>query len=344
MYYTTPQQFMQGENVATPRVLEDFSSSGRRHPWREKKMNNELLSYAYESVDQKKAERLRECGDVLRFRVYETGEKKLDFMNSCRVRLCPLCSWRRSLKAFYHTNQICVYLAGLREYRYVMLTLTVRNCAGDQLGETIDTMMHGWNRFMQRKRCKTSIKGWMRSLEITHNTAYDSDSYDTYHPHFHVLLCVGKRYFTSEYISKKDYAAMWRESCRLDYDPVIDVRVIKADCSNGLVEAVDGVAAIADAVGEAAKYTVKDSDYIIPDDWDLTVSAVETLDKAIDKRRLLAFGGVMADAHRALHLDDEDNGDLVNVGDQGEKKEDVYRLVNYFWYSGARDESNYYER
>lgn len=342
MYYNSPQQEFQGE-IVTGERLEDFSSTGRRQPWREKKMKNELLSLAYLGVNERKAERLRECGDVLRFRVYDTGQKKLDFMNSCRVRLCPLCAWRRSLKAFYNTNQIAVYLASKYDYRYVMLTLTVRNCAGADLIDTINMMMDGWNRFMQRKRCRDSIKGWMRSLEITHNTTYDSENFDTYHPHFHVLLAVGKRYFTADYISKKDYAAMWRESCRLDYDPVVDVRVIKNSCADGLLAGIDGNAAIADAVGEAAKYTVKDSDYIIPDDWDLTTSAVAVLDQAIDKRRLLAFGGVMADAHRALHLEDEDTGDLVNVGDQEQNKEEIYKLVNYFWYSGAR-ESDYYRR
>ena len=37
-----------------------------------------------------------------------------------------------------------------------------------------------------------------------------------------------------------------------------------------------------------------------------------------------------------LQLEDEDTGDLVNVGDEPARDE-VYKLVKYFWYSGARD-------
>lgn len=298
-------------------ILTDKSGTGRERPWREKKMANELLSVAYEEVDAQKAKRLRECGQFLSFDI-SGDRKRLKTMSSCRVRLCPLCAWRRSLKVHAHTTQILDAMAG--DYAYIFLTLTVRNCAADELSGTIGSMMAAWKRLEQRSAFKKAVKGWYRGLEVTHNVDPFSPSYDTFHPHFHTLLAVRKGYFTSqEYLKKDDWADLWKQSLKADYEPVVDVRRVKGTNSR--------------AVAEAAKYTVKDADYIIPDDWDLTVDTVRVLDAALDARRLVAFGGIMKDWHKKLNLDDEVDGDLVNVGENNELTGPLREEV-YFWHTG----------
>lgn len=293
-------------------VLSDKSGTGRERPWRVKKMANELLAIAYEEVDARKAERLRECADLLIFNVGDNETKKLKQMNSCRVRLCPMCAWRRSLKVYAHTTQILDAMAG--EYAYIFLTLTIKNCAADELSETIDLLMAAWDKMARRSAFRKAVKGWYRGLEVTHNI-----DCDTYHPHFHTLLAVNKSYFVSrDYLNQADWADLWRQSLGVDYEPVVDVRRVKGSSSR--------------AVAEAAKYAVKDADYIIPDDWDLTVETVRTLDAALDKRRLVAYGGDMKAWHKKLNLDDEVDGDLVNVGEAepvGTLREEVY-----FWHTG----------
>ena len=300
-------------------ILSDKSSTGRERPWREKKLANEMLSIAYGEVNERKAERLVECANFVRFKIKADETKKLKHMNSCRVRLCPMCAWRRSMKVQRHTIQILDAMAG--DYAYIFLTLTVRNCAGEQLCSTIDLMMDAWKRLIQRKQFKQAVKGWYRGLEVTHNTNWRSKSYGTYHPHFHTLLAVNKSYFTGkEYLSKAAWTAMWQECLRVDYEPIVYVQKVTGTTSA--------------AVAEAAKYTVKDGDYIIPDDWDLTVSAVRILDAALDNRRLVAYGDVMKEWHKKLNLDDEMDGDLVNVGDEETDAELTDREEVYFWHTG----------
>lgn len=325
--------------------LLDLSKSGKPRDWRGKKICNILLAEAYESVNPDKASRLRECSTMLSFRRYADGTKKLDSVNSCRVRLCPICSWRRSLKCYHNTRSIMDYIDRDGGYGYVFLTLTIRNCRAEDLEESLRNIYRGWGRFTQLKRVKSSVKGWYRGLEITHDTdqyitreRYSSNpryyrnrglyigdlnpNFDTYHPHIHCIFVVRKCYFNSRYyIAQHDYTEMWRRSLRLDYDPIVDVRKVNGDCAR--------------AVAEISKYAVKSVDYIVPDDWDLTVDTVRTLDVALANKRLYAYGGVMKTAHRVLNLDDSEDGDLVHICEKPEDDPD-YEIVNYFWHNGYR--------
>ncbi len=266
-----------------------------------------------------KTVRLVECGNFLTFHIREDETKELKTMNSCRVRLCPLCAWRRSLKVHAHTVQILDAMEG--DYAYIFLTLTTKNCTGDKLSKIIDQMMAAWQRLTQRKAFKTAVKGWYRGLEVTHNVDLLSPSCDTFHPHFHCLLAVNKGYFKKAgYLSQAEWVELWQKALKVDYLPVLDVRRVKGSTSK--------------AVAEAAKYTVKDVDYIIPDDWDLTVETVRILDAALDSRRLVAYGGAMKEWHRKLNLDDEVDGDLVNVG-EGKNNSPIAEWEEiYAWHTG----------
>lgn len=306
-------------SVEAEEILIDKSATGRERPWREKRIKVETLAPIYDEVNEKKAARLCKCATYLEFAQTDAG-RKLIRMESCRVRLCPMCGWRRALKIYSHTMQIVEQMGGCR---FLLLTLTVRNVYCYQLADQLTAMMQGWQRLTQRKRFRDSVIGWYRGLEITHNTSQKSKSFDTYHPHFHVLIAVSPQYFKGDgYIKQEEWRAMWRSCMRLDYDPQVDVRTVKGSTPK--------------AVAEVAKYTCKDDDYIIPDKLELSVSAVETLDKALDGRRLVAYGGKMKEIHNALHLDDEIDGDLTNAeGEAGDVDEDTPREC-YFWHAGYR--------
>lgn len=334
-------------NIINQEFLVDISSSGRERPWRDKKMKNHLLSLAYDQFNLKKAMRLRDCASWIEFSVQNNGDKRLTNANFCRVRLCPMCSWRRGLKIFSHTTAIMNGMKSERDYSYIFLTLTVKNCDADDLDNVIDSMMKAWNRFMGYKSIKQSVKGWFRGLEITHDVnqfitkdMWHGDSkkkmnsrsgyykklglhiedlnpsYDTFHPHFHCVFAVNKNYFNNkEYIKHEEWTSFWEKAMKLDYVPVVNVKKVKGDTLK--------------AVAEAAKYVVKDEDYIIPDDWDLTVQTVKLLDNVLDHRRLVAYGGKFKDWHKKLNLDDEMDGNLINIGD--EVKEDT--STEKFYYS-----------
>lgn len=301
-------------------VLTDKSVTGREKPWREKKLASEYLAMVFKDFNPQKAFRVRSCGDLLLFGVFEDGSKRLKQGNFCRARLCPMCAWRRSLKIYANTVKILDKVGD--ECVYLFLTLTVKNCTGVELSRTLDVMFRAWSNMTKRQVFRKAVKGWYRGLEVTHNVDHRSPSYDTYHPHFHTLLAVNKSYFKkSDYLTKADWAEVWQQSLGVDYEPVVDVRRVKGSTSK--------------AVAEAAKYTVKDADYIIPEDWELTVETVRTLDRALDRRRLVAYGGLFKALHKQLNLDDEVDGDLVNVREKVPASKLVREDV-YFWHVGYR--------
>lgn len=324
-YSNTVENLCQSVDLDALVPLSDVGRGGRERPWRVYKMANETLSVAYDVVEPRKAERLRQCGKVLTFLEDAAGNKRLQSADSCRVRLCPLCSWRRSLKNFWNTMRILQYFAASgKKYAYIFLTLTVRNCSGDRLSAQLDDMFDAIQRLTQRTEVRRAFRGMVRNLEITHNVCKESKDFDTYHPHFHCIVAVNPSYFTSrDYLSQARLTEMWQEALRADYVPVIDVRRVKGDN--------------ACAVAECSKYAAKAQDYIIPEDWPLTIQTVRLLDSALANRRLINYSGVFRAAKSELRLEDAETGSLENVGalDDVELGENS-RLVSYYWYSGYR--------
>ena len=180
-----------------------------------------------EHSHQRQAARMRDCAHRLEFgwvlESSETGETRLKLKGArfCRVRHCPICQWRRALmwvSRFYHAFPR-IY-ADHPEWRYIMLTLTVRNCSVLDLRRTITDMNRAWDRLAKRK--VWPAVGFVRSLEITRGK--DGSA----HPHFHCLLAVTPSYFTGrKYISTAKWAALWREVLRVDYTPICEVHAVK---------------------------------------------------------------------------------------------------------------------
>jgi plasmid rolling circle replication initiator protein Rep len=300
--------------------LEDFVGG---MSWRDRKVVNEYLALAFRSFDKRKAERLRDCSTFLQFKIYQDGTKKLNSMNSCHVRLCPICSWRRSLKTYSNIRKVTEYLHDKEQRQFVFVTLTVENCQGEDLSRTLDMMFQAFNRFNQLKDFKKAFTGFYRALEITRNSNPLSKNYGTYHPHFHCVFSVKKSYFTSRYyLSQQTIAELWQQSLRVNYLPVVDVRKVRGS--------------LAKSCAEVAKYSVKTNDIIVPDDWNITCETAELLDRALERRRLISYGGELAKVRRLLRLEDEENGDLVHIDEDVPTEED-YKIVNYFWFSGVRD-------
>jgi hypothetical protein len=157
------------------------------------------------------------------------------------------------------------------EMRYIMLTLTVRNCAISELRSTVVQMSKAWDRLTKRK--SYPALGFVRSLEVTRGA--DGSA----HPHFHILLAVPPSYFNGRsYLSKDKWAALWQDAMRLDYKPVCDVRIVKEKPTKGqIVEGVqsesipDPMKTLMSAITETIKYTTKPSDMVKEGAWLLTM-------------------------------------------------------------------------
>ena len=88
------------------------------------------------------------------------------------------------------------------------------------------------------------------------------------------------------------------------------------------------------ALAEVSKYSVKDADYIIPHKWKLSQETVKTLDLALHRRRLVAFGGIVKQVHKKLNLDDPLDGDLTHIDKDSVADATTQNLVSYFWHQG----------
>lgn len=93
--------------------------------------------------------------------------------NRCRDRFCLVCMALRSRAMVRRYEDILSRVSRLR-----MMTFTVRSGAG--LAETLELLMSCWGRLMRRKAFKARVRGYLRSLEVTHTGA-------GWHPHLHVL-------------------------------------------------------------------------------------------------------------------------------------------------------------
>ena len=132
--------------VDTCQPLADLSPTGKARPWAEHRREADLLAYVYDDVDDRKAARLRSCAPRLTFEVkQEGGGLRLRNAWFCRVRLCPVCQWRRALKVYGQTTQIIDAANASRPagYGWIMLTLTVRNVDGLDLANELDLLALG---------------------------------------------------------------------------------------------------------------------------------------------------------------------------------------------------------
>ena len=275
--------------------LSDVSPNDK--PWDSHKVSCDDLSRILNSSDklshQKHGKRIDECSQTLEFGWVlvstETGKLKLRLKRAwfCRVRYCPICQWRRALmwvSRFF--DAFPRIYAAHPEMRYIMLTLTVKNCAISELRSTVTQMNTAWKRLSQRK--DFPALGFVRSLEVTRGK--DGSA----HPHFHILLAVTPSYFQGAcYLSKDKWAALWQDAMRLDYKPVCDVRIVKEKPKKGqIVEGLqlettpDPMKTLMSAITETIKYTTKPSDMVKEKAWLLTM--VDQMRNV----RAVALGGI----------------------------------------------------
>src|SRR5699024_4112090 len=134
---------------ATSSVLIDKTKSGKIRPWREKKMANEDDLELFHLLEFKKAERVKDCAEVLEYKVSnETAEKTLYRVWFCKSRLCPMCNWRRAMKHGIQSQKVVAeVIKQTPTVRWLFLTLTVRNVYdGTELNKSLSDMSKGFNR------------------------------------------------------------------------------------------------------------------------------------------------------------------------------------------------------
>lgn len=326
---------------AIPKFLVDKTKSGKKRNWKDKKIRAELTAKHFESAGlQSKAERMGDCANQLVFKQTDEGLKLYQAW-FCKVRLCPMCNWRRSLKIAYQNKRIVETINQREKVNWLFLTLTVKNTDAESLSETISAMFKAWNRLVGYKAFKTSVKGYFRALEVTRNRDPESESFGTYHPHFHVLLCVAPSYFTRNYIKQSEWTSLWQKAMRLDYTPIVHIQRVKPKekLDDLPIYEEDLKKAIKEqkAILEVSKYPVKDTDVIQGNT--VTRENVETvlaLDNALAYKRLIGYGGLLKQVHKELDFEDPEEGDLINISEEDEISNGAFDVIAR-WHVGLKN-------
>lgn len=297
--------------------LDELPDQEKKNQWDEKKYKSAYLSNLMQlsSVfSESKMHRTENCANHIFFNSEVESEKiYLEKAYFCRYRACPLCIWRKSLKAYSQMSTVFENIEN--NYKYVFLTLTIKNCAGEDLKHNIDVLLNGFKLFNQRLQRAVNLQGFYRSLEITKNKTYK-----TFHPHIHVLLVLPDDYFTNKLLYKKTkwFSEIWAECCNLNYNPICDARKVSHK-----TDSTKDVKALQKALLEITKYPIKDNDLFYYN-YDSNAQiredliTLETLDNALQGRRLISFGGVLEQLRRKLKLDDLEDGDLILKNDASE--------------------------
>lgn len=252
-----------------------------------------------------KAQACAQCGTYIGMTTDpQTGKAAIAAANFCRLRLCPMCQRRRSLRIFGVTSKILDHIDQTRpgQQRWLLLTLTVRNCSLDALEGNLTHMANGWRALQRRPGYKRRVIGAMRTTEITVN----QQTWQV-HPHIHVMLAVPPEYMRRKsglYWTTDQWATQWQTAMGLDYKPVVNVRAIQARSKRA-------------ATAEVSKYLAKGSDYLLTDSGDGLGNArtdwlVAGLDAAIHGVRMTSYSGIMLAAQRALAIEDPEDGDLTD--------------------------------
>lgn len=293
------------------KVLQDYTKQGKPRKWGVRKAQSRQYAtrlYTIANRDgnptmKKKAGRVWACGDILEFgRSLDDGGKVLLHAYFCHDRFCALCQWRRMLKMSYQTTKtIEQALIERPTSRVIFLTLTIKNCKGTALKQTVSALNKAARKLLMYKRVKKNVIGWVKSIEVTVNR-----DDDTYHPHIHILLQLASTYFKNkgEYLTHKDWQALWSKAMKVDYEPMVSVEAVKARNGKDSINA---------SVSELAKYQTKATQYLSLD-VDQDVKIIDTLRTQLRGNRMLAYGGMLKDIHNKLfEQEDEATEDLVGV-------------------------------
>jgi len=193
------------------------------------------------------------------------------------------------------------YIKEEKKKEFIFLTLTTPNVSSDQLESEIKAYNHAFQKLMQRKEVRTVVKGYARKLEVTYdkerfitkkmykqrkvyyqsrglNAGDNNPNYDTYNPHFHVLIAVNKNYFNNSwsYIKRDRWLEIWQQVTDNPNITQVDVRKVRENNSK--------------EVSEVVKYSAKDSEYLVDE------NVFEFFYKALKGKRLIVQSGLFKES------------------------------------------------
>ncbi|MEK4614543.1 protein rep, partial [Bacillus sp. FSL K6-0067] len=265
-----------------------------------KKQNLKIYRFIEKQLSEGGRELFKDCSTFNQFISTRDKEKsKLIASNSCKNRFCPICAWRKACKDAMKIAMMMEAIKNEEKKVFLFLTLTTPNIEGEFVKSEIDRFNKSFSKLFRREKIMKSIKGYARKLEMTYNKERDD-----YNPHFHVLLCVNKSYFTDKryYIPHKEWLSMWREAT--DLPEITQVHIQKVELIR------EG-----NAVNEIAKYSAKDYEMATNQE------VFDVFYLALKGRQLITFNGLFKE-----YASKYENGELDKYKTK-DKNEYFYKLI-----------------
>lgn len=161
-------------------------------------------------------ERVERCGSFLTFKLYQNLKNTEEFRRTlsgadfCKHRFCIMCAWRKARKLQLQTYSTIRHLEEIhkRKFAFIFLTLTVPNPPMTELNSTVKNMSKAFQKLIRREEWIRAVKGYIRAIEFVGDDTKEGEA----HPHYHCLLMVNSRYFTTEeYIKQERWCELWSE-------------------------------------------------------------------------------------------------------------------------------------
>lgn len=265
-----------------------------------KKLDNlRMYELAKSHLTQKMQELYRECGTFnLYISTADKEKKKMVGGNHCKNRFCPICAWRKARKDAMALSVVMEAMHTEHDVKYLFLTLTTPNVRADDVKSEIEMMNKAFSNLFKRRNVKKVIQGYARKLEMTYDSnplittplfekkqlyyerrglrvGDENPTYDTYNPHFHVVLAVKKSYFNDSrnYIRRDEWLEMWREATGDNTITQVHIERIKEKQTGN-------------AVAEISKYAAKSNE------MGVSAEVFDIFYKALKGKQVIAFSGL----------------------------------------------------
>lgn len=273
-----------------------------------------------------KIERLKECGNFLSF---VSNKDKTNFRlvsgNFCKNRFCPICSWLKARKNAFEILELLRSVEKKENKKFIFVTLTIPNVQGEELSDSIEFLNKAFKRLTELEEVKKMNFGYIRKIEVT----YQGDefvtkenkhiykklsigtrlySYNTFHPHMHILFAVNKSYEKSKnYISEEKWLELWKQSTR-------DNTITEVKSQNVRMGSIKEVM-------EIATYSAKQSELY------LNKEVFDNFYNGLYRKKLITYNGLFKQYRQLqekgkLELDDEEFENL---------KEKASIELGYIW-------------
>jgi plasmid rolling circle replication initiator protein Rep len=303
-----------------------------------KDLNRKAADYMEKHVSVKMINRFETCSSWFwHLTNREMSIKRLHKTDACGNRFCPICTWKTAKKDAIKISILMESVKEIEGKEFLFLTLTAPSVSGEELREEIDQFNKAVNRLFKRRNVERVVKGYIRKLEVTTDQEkyvtdelyerkkgyYDrrgltvgdpNPTYNTYHPHMHIIIAVNKSYFNmpSEFISKAEWLAMWCDCMRDNSITQVDAKKVRAtEKSNS------------NAVLEIAKYSAKGSDLYHSE------AVFDTFYLALKRRQLLVYSGMMKDYAKKFKNGELDRFKKVNEDEYTHLLRSVWKRSSY---------------